>query len=209
MTNYHLPLLPDQTYHLFSRAIGSEKIFLAPNNYAFFLQKLKHHTGSVCQIYCYSLLPNHFHLLIKVRDERTLINHFEKVKNLTFDPELHELPTFTMKRFSNFLNSYTKAFNKTNKRKGALFMDYLKRSKAKDDYDFTAFVWYIHKNAIHHHLSEFIGEWKFDSYNSMISDAPTSLLRDEILEWFGSKEAFINFHQQEVYPKKFNFDDFE
>ncbi len=36
-----------------------------------------------------------------------------------------------MERFSNFLNSYTKSFNKANNRKGALFMDYLKRSVVK------------------------------------------------------------------------------
>ena len=80
-------------------------------------------------------------------------------------------------------------------------MDYLKRSKAENDSDFTSYVWYIHKNAVHHQLTKTIGAWEFDSYKSILSDAPTSLLRDEVLDWFGGKEAYIKFHQQPIDPK--------
>lgn len=162
MNQYHQPLLPNHPYHLFSRAVGSEQLFLSEENYHFFLQKLKQHTSPVCRFYCYSLLPNHF------------------------------------QRFSNFLNSYTKAFNKVNKRKGALFMDYLKRSCVNNDRDFSNFVWYIHKNAVHHQLTKAIGEWRFDSYKTIISEEPTSLLRNELIEWFGGKDKFIEFHRQPI-----------
>jgi hypothetical protein len=69
-----------------------------------------------------------------------------------------------LERFSNLLNSYTKAINKVNKRKGALFIDYLKRSKINKDSDFTSYIWYVHKNEIHHQLAKVIGEWQYDSY---------------------------------------------
>ncbi|MFZ4798977.1 MAG: transposase [Bacteroidia bacterium] len=201
MTDYHQPLLPDQTYHLFSRAVGSEKLFMSADNYLFFLQKLKQHTSDVCQIYCYSLLPNHFHLLAKINDEASIIKHFEEVKKVIYQPNTHDLSDFIMERFSNFLNSYTKAFNKANKRKGSLFMDFLKRSKVNKENDFTSFLWYIHKNAVHHQLTKNIGEWQYDSYNSLISEAPTSLLRPDVLTWFGNKADFIKFHHQEIYSK--------
>ncbi len=67
--------------------------------------------------------------------------------------------------------------------------------------DFTNYVWYIHKNAVHHQLTKQIGEWKHDSYNSLLSDRSTALLRKELLEWFGGKEQFISFHQQTIDPK--------
>jgi putative transposase len=207
MNKYHQPLQPDGIYHLFSRAVGSEKLFPNKDNYYFFLQKLKQHTSPVCQLYCYSLLPNHFHLLTKIQDEACLIRSFEKVKKESYKELEHDLTDFVMERFSNFLNSYSKSFNKVNRRRGALFMDYLKRSKTKNDIDFTAFVWYIHKNAVHHQLVKSVGEWKFDSYNSILSSAPTSLLREEILEWFGGKEKFVEFHQQKIYPKNADFYD--
>ena len=201
MSQYHHLLLPSGTYHLFSRAVGSEKLFLTTENYLFFLKKLKKHTSAVCKLYCYALLPNHFHLLAKMNDEESIIRHFEEVKKITYQPLQHNISDFMMERFSNFLNSYTKAFNKTYNRKGALFMDYMKRSEVNEESDFTAYVWYIHKNAVHHQFSKAIGQWQFDSYPSLLSDAPTSLLRNEVIEWFGSRKEFIKFHQQQVHPK--------
>jgi len=35
----------------------------------------------------------------------------------------------------------------------------------------------------------------------LISNAPTSLLRKDVMEWFGNKEQFIKFHQQTIDPK--------
>lgn len=201
MTAYHQPLLPGDTYHLFSRAVGSEKLFLCRDNYRFFLQKLKQHTSAVCQFYCYALLPNHFHLLAKINDEPGIIKHFEEVKKVVYEPLKHDLSDFIMERFSNFLNSYTKAFNKTYNRKGALFMDYIKRSKVNNTSDFTAYVWYIHKNPVHHGFAKAVGEWQFDSYKSILSEAPTVLLREEVIDWFGNKNEFIKFHQQPVHRK--------
>ena len=201
MTDYHQDLIPGHTYHLFSRAVGSEKLFLNHENYLFFLQKLKHHTSGVCNLYCYTLLPNHFHLLALINEEEIIINHFQEIKKVSFNPLEHDLSDFIMERFSNFLNGYTKAFNKVNNRKGALFMDYLKRSKVNEDSDFTNYIWYLHKNAVHHQYTKVVGEWPYDSYQSMLSDAPTALLRNEIIEWFGSKEAFIEFHNQRIEPK--------
>ena len=206
MKDYHQPLLPDETYHLFSRAVGSEKLFLSSENYRFFLQKLKQHTSAVCDIYCYALLPNHFHLLARMKDEKSIIRHFEEVKKTSFQLLQHDLLDFIMERFGNFLNSYTKAFNKMYNRKGALFMDYLKRSKVNDESDFTAYVWYIHKNAVHHQLTKAIGEWQYDSYTSLLSDAPTSLLRRKMIDWFGSRNEFIKFHQQKIYPKSLDIE---
>ena len=199
--NQHQPLLPNQIYHLFSRAIGNEKLFNTKENYYFFLQKLKQYTNPVCKVYTYSLLPNHFHLLVKIEEENNIIKHFETVKKKRFDIQLHSLPDFVMERFSNFLNSYTKAFNKVNNRKGALFLDYLKRSLSNSDADFAAFIFYLHKNAVHHGITKSIGEWAFDSYNSILSNKKTSLLKAEVLQFFGSEEAFIKFHQQPVYLK--------
>jgi putative transposase len=201
MTQYHQPLVPGSIYHLFSRAVGNEKLFLCTDNYLFFLKKLKQHTSAVCQFYCYALLPNHFHLLVRINDEEDVVRHFEAIKKVVYRPLEHDVCDFIMERFSNFLNSYTKAFNKTYKRKGSLFMDYMKRSVVNETSDFTAYVWYIHKNAVHHQITKSVGEWQFDSYHSILSDAPTILLRDEVIEWFGNEKEFIRFHQQHVHSK--------
>jgi putative transposase len=202
MPSYHGHLLPNNTYHLFNRAIGNEKLFLNENNYRYFLSKFAQHILPIADIFTYSLLPNHFHLLLRIKDESLIIKHFEFKKKKNFNPIENQLSDFVMEQFSNWLNGYTKAFNKMFNRKGALFIDYLKRSIVEKDSDFTSFIFYVHKNAVHHNICKKIGEWKYDGYQSLLSEKPTLILRNEVIEWFGSKELFIKFHNQPVELKK-------
>jgi putative transposase len=202
MSKYHIPLIPGNTYHLFNRAIGNEKLFLNENNYRYFLSKFAQHILPIADIFTYSLLPNHFHLLLRIKDEGIIIKHFELKKKKPFNPVENVLSDFVMEQFSNWLNGYTKAFNKMFNRKGALFIDYLKRSVVEKDSDFTSFIFYVHKNAVHHNICIKIGEWKYDGYQSLLSEKPTLLLRNTVIEWFGSKELFIKFHNQPIEIKK-------
>ena len=77
-------------------------------------------------------------------------------------------------------------------------MDYVKRSEAACDNDITTFIFYIHKNAVHHGLTEVIGQWPHDSYRAILSSQATAIKRAEVIEWFGSLEEFIAFHNQPV-----------
>lgn len=138
--NYHQPLIANGIYHIFSRGVGNEKLFHIEKNYFYFLQKLKFHTKYICKVFAYTLLPNHFHLLVQIEDEICLIQEFEKVKNRTFNMATDNLSDFVMERFSNLLNAYTKAFNKMYQRKGSLFMDYLKRAKANNTNDLISYI---------------------------------------------------------------------
>ncbi len=94
MPNYHIPLQPGESYHLFSRAIGNEKLFLTDNNYNYFLQKLRQHVLPVSEIYTYSLLPNHFHLLVRILPIEALCIEFEKVKKQRYDPKENSITDF-------------------------------------------------------------------------------------------------------------------
>ena len=53
---------------------------------------------------------------------------------------------FVMQQFSNFFNSYTKSYNKRFNRKGALFIDYLRRTLVFDEEYLRNLVLYIHQN---------------------------------------------------------------
>ncbi len=103
-----------------------------------------------------------------------------------------------MERFLNLFNSYTKAYNKTYNRKGALFINYLKRVELKDEAQFGATIFYIHKNTVHHQYCKKIHDWKWSSYLSLLSTLPTNLLRSNVIKWFGDEEAYIKYHQQPI-----------
>jgi REP element-mobilizing transposase RayT len=206
MNKQHCPLLPGEFYHLFNRAVGSETLFRSKENYRYFLSKMKQHILPVADLFVYSLLPNHFHLLIRIKPGETIQSLYKIKKRKTFDEKQHDLPDFIMEQFSNWTNGYTKAFNKMYNRKGGLFMDYMKRSEAETDADITSFIFYVHKNAVHHGLSKKIGDWLFDSYQSILSEKPTALMREEVINWFGSKQLFVDFHNQPVNLKKKDLD---
>lgn len=205
MPNYHISLLPGNTYHLFSRANGNEKLFHNSDNYAFFLQRLEKHTSPITNLLAYNLLPNHFHLLMQIKSTEVVAQHFRQVKKgKLFTNEV--VSDFLMERFSNWLNSYTKAFNKMYNRKGALFMDYLRRVEIQSDDQFRQTVFYIHKNAVHHGLVKQIGNWPYSSYNSILQNRSTYLSVKNVLDMFDGLPGFTAFHSQPIQLKSLPLD---
>ena len=206
MDNYNIPLLPDCTYHVFSRANGNDKLFLNEDNYKFFLAKFKMYVSPVADTFAYNLLPNHFHFLIRIKSLENIRFHFSNLKkNKVF--QIEDVPEFVMERFGNLLNSYAKSFNIRNKRKGSLFLDTMRRVEIIKDDDFASEIFYVHKNAVHHQYVAAIEQWEWSSYKSLLSQSPTILLRNEVMNFFGNKEEFIKFHQQPIYPKTNGLED--
>ena len=70
---------------------------------------------------------------------------------------------------------------------------------------------YIHLNPVKAGLCKDPSGWKFSSCNAIISQRPTKVAVNEVLEWFGGLNEFIRVHQQRVLDEKqlkpFLFDD--
>ncbi|MFM6975492.1 MAG: transposase, partial [Sphingobacteriaceae bacterium] len=180
MKRYFYLLQPATFYHVFSRVNGDEKLFKQAENYSFFLQKMLQHIGPVVNVYAYSLLPNHFHFLIRIKPLPEIKAHYfvTKKKDLTDESLLSD---FLMERFSNFLNAYAKAFNKMYDRKGSLFMDFLRRVEIKDNLQLMATVFYIHKNPVHHGCCKQLSDWPWSSYHLYGERTNTWVKTEEIL----------------------------
>lgn len=197
MNDYHIPLLPDTSYHVLSRAVGDEKLFRQTNDYPLFLSRYQKHISPVANTYGYCLLPNHFHFLIHTKDEQSIQREFEKIKNNTeYYPSLAS--DFIMERFSNFLNSYAKTFNNTYSRKGALFIDYMRRVEVSTQDQLANTLFYIHRNPIHHHYCQSMHEWQWSSYKEIPAARSSFLLQKEVLDWFDGKQGYFNFHTQKL-----------
>ena len=112
-SNYDL-LVPEQFYHLYNRAVGSEKLFLNEENYRFFLSKINTYIPAVTTIYAYCLLPNHFHFFVKIKTQKEILELYETKKNkLMLQNDTVVMSEFIMQQFSNCFNSYAKSFNKS------------------------------------------------------------------------------------------------
>jgi len=205
--DYYQPLLAGEKYHIVSRATGSEKLFTEAENYRFFLQRVDKYISPIADVFAYALLPNHFHFLVEIKSYETLYELYKNKKpqiktTAPASKENHNRqPEFVMQHFSNLLNSYTKAFNIRYSRKGALFMDYLRRVQIKNDEQFFATVFYIHKNPVHHGLCKNMEDWKWSSYNTILSNAATKIEKQKLINEFGTIGQFVAFHDQPIYLK--------
>jgi hypothetical protein len=77
----------------------------------------------------------------------------------------------------------------------------------KNETTFCNFVFYIHKNAVHHGLTKNIGEWLWDGYNTLTKNLPTKLERETLFKFFGGEDGFIEFHQRPVQVKEIHITD--
>lgn len=207
-------LIPNQSYHIFNHANGFENIFTEDENYRFFLDKYKHYIAPIAETYAYCLLPNHFHLVVRVRRKEVIEdlirnkNNFPKV-SLDFGKVRGEvkitdddIEKYLSKQFSNFFSSYTQSFNKMYKRMGSLFIKNFKREVILDKEYFMNAVVYIHRNPVHHGFCGHYTDWSYTSYCEISEHRSEVVDVNKLLAVFKSKELFVDFHKQNL--DKFN-----
>lgn len=190
-------------YHIYSRTNNREALFLSPGNYLFFLRKYDDYLHTVLDTFCWCLLPNHFHLLVRIKTEQDIYKYLEtkEYKNQTLTEKLFLdkkllLGELIEKTFKRFFQSYAMAFNKQYNRNGNLFYRPFKRIEINKDSQFTQTIVYIHANALKHQLVKDFTLYKWSSWQSILSELPTRLLRSELLEWFGGKDQFMRTHNE-------------
>lgn len=175
-------------YHIYNRAVGSEKLFLSDKDYFYFLEKLKRYLIPILDIYAYCLIPNHFHLLVKTKD-------YLDIKNQTKEAEENSSKIILGKPFKNFFNSYSKSFNKAHQRMGRLFIQPYKRIKVENENYLKSLIVYVHRNPVHHGLVKNFHEWKYSSYNDFTENTETFVTRKEAISLFGSVDEFVQYHK--------------
>ena len=130
-------------------------------------------------------MDNHYHLVIRLNEDGKIVTQ----------------------AFSNFFNSYAKAFNKENGRTGSLFEKHFKRIKLNDEEYLKQLILYVHLNP-KHHLDLKFEEYKYSSYLAFISNKETKIDRKEVLKLFGGIENFIFSHSQrsDFLTEKYTFE---
>jgi len=178
MKDYYPPLAENQFYHVFNRGNNREHIFYSPINYGYFLRKYDEYLSDYLATYAYCLLPNHFHFLARVKE-----NH-----------AIDDLSHLVSEQFRRFFIGYSQAINKQEKRTGSLFQKGFKRIHIDSQEHLLYLVYYIHANPQNHDIVEDFRKYEYSSYARMLLDKPTELQKREVLEWFGSKSYYVEFH---------------
>ena len=77
----HIPLEENQFYHIYNRGNDGTDLFYQDRNYIFFLKKYDNYLSEYVDTYAYCLLPNHFHLLVRVKSKSDFVVNKEKFPN--------------------------------------------------------------------------------------------------------------------------------
>ncbi len=80
-------------------------------------------------------------------------------------------------------------------------MNYLRRVAIDGEHQLGSTVFYIHKNPVHHGFAKNIGDWPWTSYKEYVTHKFFVIDGQEVMDWFGSEENFIQFHQQPIARK--------
>lgn len=164
-------------YHVFNRGLNKEKIFQEEEDYRKFLlrlQALKTEKKFDHSIYAYSLMPNHFHLLLQTR----------------------VIPL--AKIMSSLLTSYSMYYNHHYERVGILFQNRFKSKLVDRDSYFLGGSRYILLNPIEAGLVRSLSVYPWSSYQELFGHSPYSILdRREVHRLIGEtgkeKRAYHTF----------------
>ncbi len=146
-----------------------------------YLQKMSVEKPLV-EIYAYSLMPNHFHLLLK---------------------QVNELGI--QKFLSDFQNSYAKYFNVKNKRFGTLFQRPFKAKHIETDEELLHISRYIHLNPVTSYIMEFeeLKENKLTSLSVYLGNDETFVNTDLVTKLVGTRVKYEKFVADQVdYQRK-------
>ena len=141
-------------YHVYTRGNNQQVVFYTRANYLFFLQKIRKEIYPIVDIIAYCLMPNHFHLMMLVKE----------LPNESKHPLSRKIGTL--------LSSYTRAINIQERRTGSLFQQKAKAVmiSSNDEFDdktdyLTTCFHYIHQNPIKAQLVRKMEDWEFSSFS--------------------------------------------
>ncbi len=186
--SYDTPLMSGHYHHIYNRGNNGENLFIEERNYAYFFQLYTRYIFPVAETFAYCLMKNHFHLLVRMRQNPDLPG-FRNLEGLNAEPNYSQ-------SFSNFFNAYTKSFNKTYHRTGSLFQKNFKRILIHSDSFLIHLVSYIHRNPQKHGFSDDFKSYPFSSYLTIRQEKQSRIEVAQVLEWFGGLSNFEHYHQQ-------------
>jgi len=167
-------------YHVYNRGVEGRNIFGDHQDYRVFLSFIKRYLlpptlnevrprwkqdlAYSLELKCYTLMPNHFHFLIRLINKNAL--------------------TIFMRAL---MDSYVKFFNKKYKREGGLFQGKFKAVLVENDIYLLHLTRYIHLNPLKIGIPLKMLEDYYCSYGEFIGKRNTEWIKPkEILDNFGS-----------------------
>ena len=131
--------------------------FRENTNYSYFISKVKKFLLPVSDILAYCLMPNHYHLLVKVKSDK-------------FSASMHKLAL-----------SYVVSYNNLYNRRGHLFFFFFRRIPIHKHSYLVYLSMYIHTNPVKANLASKAENWKHSSYCEFIGNQKIDFIHPEFI----------------------------
>ena len=105
-----------------------------------------------------------------------------------------DIGKLTVRQLRSMFISYTMSVNIQEKRTGALFESKYKRLDIKTEEYLRYVIFYTHYNPEKHGIGENFKEYRFSSFQTFLSNKPTKIDRELVLNIYGDKSDFENYH---------------
>lgn len=196
-SHYLIPLEENKYYHIYNKGNAGVNIFYKDENYIYFLKKYDQYLSDYIETFAYCLMPNHFHLLVRLKDKMDCLprKDFPSLEDL----ESLQMGEVVSELFRRFFMGYSKSVNIQECRTGSLFQKNFKRKLVDSNEYFTRVVAYIHRQCQHHGFTNFTDkDYPWSSYNRMLLDSKSKLMKKEVIDWFGGREHYVKFHKEQL-----------
>ncbi len=176
----------DKFYHIYNHAVGSELFFESDTDYMYFLKKLNKYILPIADVYAYCLMPNHFHLVVRIKED------LNKAETAT------DTAAQVSQAFANLFNAYAKWYNYTKGRKGTLFARAFRRKWIEDSSCLQTVIIYAHQNPVKAGFAITCSAWRYSSYNAILGKGPTMLKRTDVIALFDDIDNFSFCHSKQA-----------
>lgn len=167
---FNAPLERGRFYHVYNRGNNRENLFVERRNYRFFLDLYRRHIWPIGDTFAYVLLPNHFHVLIRLKQTNELhVSHRARAPS---------------RCFANLFNAYARSYNILYERTGSLFEKPFQRRVVTSSSYFLSLIRYIHLNPQHHGLVDDFRRWPYSSVRAVERHSSRRASHREISGWF-------------------------
>lgn len=179
--------LEKAVYYVTSRGDGNQHIYKDEEDFKTFLELLKKYKGLyVFKLFAFCLLPEHFHLLLELPEQKDGKNKMGTLSNI-----MHDLNS-----------SYTKYFNAKYARKGHLFRERYKAALVEKESHLLRLSVYLHLNSQRLGLVSHPQQYPYSSYGAYVNEgasyeAVIKNERKEILDLLGT-ENYTEFTERVV-----------
>ena len=188
-------------YHIYNRCTTEINLFQSAEMCDFFLHRLKKYVEPFIHVYAYCLMPNHFHLLVRIKNKSEIkeasIDYNESNKLKQFHANEIALNDVIEDQMRRLFSRVVLRFNKITKRIGPVFTERMKRISLHSELEVIDRLCYIHHNPIHHLFAIRFENWEYSSYNSFINGKHLFLGQKEInANFFRNQNEFIETHER-------------